>query len=185
MTAIRAAAVVCDPTDDLDAALAAAVAALETDGMRVGGLLQRFGAPVAPGKREMLLTMLPGGDTIRLDDARGPGVQGCTLDGNALARAAMALQAAARSRPDLLVVGRFGKQEAAGGGWRAELAEALLDGIPLMIGVRRARLPAWHAFIGKPGTVLRPCVPELLTWARSAGRYAAPVETWAAASTAR
>jgi molybdate transport system ATP-binding protein len=145
------AAVVYGPEDDVDAALAFCVDTLTRAGLIVGGLLQRFGAPIAPGKREMLLRVLPGHETIRLNDPRGSGVQGCILDTDALARAAMAFSRAAHARPDLLLASRFGKEEAAGGGMRAELAEALLAGVPVLVPVRRGLLPAWREFMGYPG----------------------------------
>jgi molybdate transport system ATP-binding protein len=166
-THFRTAAVVYGPGDDVDAALSLAVAELIRGGRHIGGLLQRFGAPVAPGKREMLLDVLPDGETIRLDDPRGPGVQGCILDSDALARAAMAFRAAVASHPDLLLASRFGKEEVAGHGMRAELAEAMLAGIPLLVPVRAIQLPDWIAFLGTPGEVLAPRAEAVLGWAAS------------------
>jgi len=168
-----AAAVVHDPDDDADAAMAACAATLEAEGLRVGGLLQHFGAMIAPRKREMFVTVLPGRETIRLSDPRGPGVLGCTLDADALARAATALGAAVASRPDVLVVARFGKEEAAGGGLRGEIAEALLAGIPTIIGVRRTALDHWQAFLGASGSLLPPRAEALLAWARRACKASA------------
>jgi hypothetical protein len=163
----RTAAVVYGPGDDVDAALSAAVAKLIRDGRIVGGLLQRFGARVGPGKREMLLDVLPDGGTIRLNDPRGPGVQGCILDSDALARAAMAFRAAVANQPDLLLASRFGKEEVAGHGMRAELAEAMLAGIPLLVPVRANQLPDWIAFLGTPSEVLAPQADAILAWAAS------------------
>lgn len=182
MTQTQVAAIVYDPPEDVDGPLLACVAALEAEGVQVGGLLQQFGAPIGACKREMMLTVLPGRATIRLNDPRGPGVLGCTLDVDALTHAAVVLQATVRTRPDLLAVARFGKEEAAGGGLREELAEALLEGIPLLIGVRRSLLPAWQDFLGWPSIVLPPRAPALLAWARSV--VAGAAERWVAASVA-
>jgi hypothetical protein len=162
-----AAAIVHDPNDAADAAMEACVGALESEGVRVAGLLQHFGVTIAPGKREMFVTVLPTRETIRLNDPRGPGVMGCTLDAGALARAAMALRESLAARPDLLMIARFGKEEAAGGGVRAEIAEALLAGIPTMIGVRRTALEQWQAFLGTSGTLLTPHPEAMLAWARA------------------
>jgi molybdate transport system ATP-binding protein len=170
----RTAAVVYGPGDDVDVALSTAVADLIRDGRIVGGLLQRFGAQVAPGKREMLLDVLPDGETIRLSDPRGPGVLGCILDSDALARAAIAFRAAVTSHPDLLLASRFGKEEVAGHGMRAELAEAMLAGIPLLVPVRAIQLQDWIAFLGTPGEVLAPRADAILGWAASQ-RAARPV----------
>jgi hypothetical protein len=163
----RTAVIVYGPGDDADAALLTAVEILQRAGRTVAGLLQRFGAPIAPGKREMLLDILPDGGTIRLNDPRGPGVQGCILDSDALARAAMAFHEAALTCPDLLVASRFGKSEVSGGGLRVELAEAMIAGIPLLVPMRIEMLPAWNAFLGGPGEVLAPRPDAILAWAAS------------------
>jgi molybdate transport system ATP-binding protein len=160
-----AVAVVYGAGDDVDAALSAAMAELVLADVAIGGLLQRFGKQVAPGKREMLLDILPDGETIRLNDPRGPGVQGCILDSDALMRAATAFRDAAEARPDLLLASRFGKEEVAGHGLRAELAEVLIAGIPLLIPVRINLLPDWIAFLGAPGEVLAPTPEAILGWA--------------------
>lgn len=146
--------------------MAACVATLEAEGMRVGGLLQRRGAAIAPGRLEMLLTFLPGWGTISLEDRQGAGASGCRLDVHALARAAMALREAVASHPDLIVVNRFGKEEAAGGGLRAEIATAILDDLPVLIGVRRPQFEAWQTFLGAEIVVLPPLPGMLLAWAR-------------------
>ena len=181
-THIRTAAIAYGPGDDADAALRSAVEILQKAGRSVAGLLQRFGAQIAPGKREMLLDIIPGHETIRLNDPRGSGVQGCILDTDALARAAMVFHAAMLSGPDLLVASRFGKEEVAGGGMRAELAEAMIAGIPVLVPMRIETLPAWNAFLGGPGEVLAPRADAILSWAGSQ-RVNAPAwaDRWAAA----
>jgi hypothetical protein len=170
----RAAAVVFTAADDVDSALAAAVATLRRDGLRIGGLLQELGAAISPCRQEMHLRVLATGERLRLDDPRGPAVQGCTLDADALARAAMALGAAVRAAPDLLVVSRFGKQEAQGGGMRAEIAEALLSGIPVVVAVRGSLLADWEAFLGTPASVLPPTEAAIAAWVRAARSVRAP-----------
>ncbi len=159
------AAVTYGPGDDADAALAAAAQVLQRTGCTVGGLLQRFGAQIGACKREMLLQVLPDGETIQLNDPRGPGVQGCILDTDALARATMAFRTAVQRRPDLLLAGRFGKEEVAGGGLRQDMAEAMIAGIPLLVPMRIATLPAWNAFLGGPSEVLAPQMDAILKWA--------------------
>ena len=163
----RTAAVVYERGDDADGAMAVAVAALRHAGLNVAGLLQVFGPTVGPCRREMNLLVLASGDWIRLDQPLGQEAQGCTLDGDALARAALALREAVRARPDLLVVSRFGKQEALGGGMRAEIAEALMSGIPLLVAVRTTLREQWESFLGAPPHVLPTCADTITAWARA------------------
>ena len=54
-----------------------------------------------------------------------------------LGRVADLLEFARQTRVDLVIVNRFGKQEASGEGLRQEIAGALLAGLPLLIAVRR------------------------------------------------
>jgi hypothetical protein len=164
-TLSRAAAVVYTREDGVDAALALAIEALSRAGIVIGGLLQRSGKQIAPTKREMLVRILPDGDTICLSDPRGPGVQGCILDTDALARAAVAFRRATIARPDLLLANRFGKLEASGAGLRAELAEAIMADIPLLVPVRADMLPAWRDFLGEPTPELPPTADAILYWA--------------------
>jgi len=162
----RFAAIVYCPQDDVSAALALAVGQLKRSGLRVGGLMQRFGREIAPGKREMLVEVLHSGEVIRLHEPRGRGVMSCMLDSDGLARAAIAFRTAAMSRPDLLLAGRFGKQEAAGTGLRAELAEALISGVPVLVPVRTDHFGPWQNFVGGPTEVLAPEPRAILEWAK-------------------
>ncbi|CAH2599541.1 conserved protein of unknown function [Rhodovastum atsumiense] len=164
----RVAAVVFSASDDVDAVLHAAVAALRGQGLRVGGLLQRLGAEIRPRKHEMLLEVLETGESIRLDAPRGTQTRACTLDTDALARAAMSLRAALQGRPDVLVVSRFGKQEATGSGMRDEIAEAVLSDIAVLVAVSDALLADWEAFLGGGGCVLPADGDAILQWAKSA-----------------
>jgi Protein of unknown function (DUF2478) len=164
-TLSRAAAVVYTREDNVDTALAAAFQAMSRAGMVIGGLLQRVGKQIAPGKREMLVRILPDGETIRLSDPRGTGVQGCILDTDALARAAVAFRRATLARPDLLFANRFGKEEVSGGGLRAELAEAIMADIPLLVPVRVDMLPDWRDFLGEQARELPPATNAILNWA--------------------
>src|SRR3954447_15535972 len=98
---LNAAAVAFTAADDVDAALLAAVAQLRGEGVRVAGLLQSVGPAVGSCRREMNLEVLATGERLRLDDPRGREVQGCVLDADALACAAVALREAMRGGPDL------------------------------------------------------------------------------------
>jgi hypothetical protein len=170
-----AAAVVFGRGDDVDAAMAAAVAALCRSGLSVGGLLQSYGPPTGPFRRQLHLLVLASGERIRLDQPLGAGAQSCVLDGDALARAAQALREAVRARPDLLVVSRFGKQEAQGGGMRAEIAEALLSGTPVLVAVSAALRAEWERFLGAPSFVLPARAEAIAAWART--QAARPMES--------
>ena len=143
------------------------------DGASVDGLMTRFaeellGAGVdargivqlppdadgcGPGAL-MKLRDVATGEIIPLCQNLGPGAASCALDSAALAGAAQRLRTAASAPSDILFFSKFGKQEAAGGGMRAELAFAISEGRTVLTAVKRALLPAWRSFTGGQGTLL-------------------------------
>jgi hypothetical protein len=160
----HAAAVVFERSEDVEAAITTAVDALRRAGLRVEGLLQFTGPVTAAPRRQTHLEVLASGEHIRLDQPLGSGAVSCNLDGDALARASQALRAAIDSRPDLLVISRFGKQESHGTGMRAEIAEALLSGIPVLVAVNATLQPAWERFLGSPPIILPPQAEAITAW---------------------
>lgn len=100
--------IVFDGNDDTNALLSDSVALIRARGLRVGGLLQRFGERLPSGKRSMSMDDLGTGQALRPEQARGPGSSGCTLNPDALARAACLLGDAADGSFDVIVVPGFG-----------------------------------------------------------------------------
>jgi len=150
-----------------------AAAIVYDDGASVDGLMSRFASELieagvdargivqlppdaegcGPGAL-MKLRDVATGEIIPLCQDLGPGAGGCCLDASALAGAAVRLRAAASTPSDILFFSKFAKQEAAGGGARAELAYAVSEGRTVLTAVKRALLPKWHAFTGGQGTLL-------------------------------
>lgn len=48
--------------------------------------------------------------------------------------------------PDVLIVNKFGKQEAEGEGFRPVIAAALAVGIPVLVGLNTLNAPAFRSF---------------------------------------
>ena len=157
-------AIVFDRAAEADQVLAEVVAGLRLRGVQVAGLLQHFGLRQPCGKRSMWLEKIASGRVRRFDQQRGPGGTGCLLDGDALARAACDLRDSIRAGADLLVINRFGASEADGGGMRAEIAEAIRLGIPVLTAVRRDLLEDWLGFAGAPTPCLSADPVEVLAW---------------------
>jgi len=158
------AGVLYDKSIDIDAILFAVVEKLRSKGVRITGLLQRFGDVTSAGKRSMFVENLASGERIRLDQPRGSEASGCMLDPDALAKASHVIRSAIGSRPDLLVVNRFGQQEAEGHGLRPELAEAVGAGVTTIVPVSRALIAQWKDFVGESGEIVEPNPPEMLAW---------------------
>jgi hypothetical protein len=132
--------------------------------MRIGGVLQEA-LPAAPGGCDRLvLRDTRDGSTVDISEDRGQAASGCRLDPRGLVEVAARLEAALETAPDLLLLNRFGKAEAAGGGMRTVLAAALLRGIPVLTAVRDSALPDWRDFHQGAAAELPPRRAAILAW---------------------
>jgi molybdate transport system ATP-binding protein len=154
-----------DTTTEVDAIMSAAVAHMQARGLRLAGLLQRFGERLHSGKRSMWLQDIESGVEIRLDIPRGPGATSCTLNPDALAQGAWMLHRAVSSGADLLIVNRFGPAEADGGGMRAEIAEAICSGAAVLIPAKFSLLDDLEGFLGERVNLLLPAPLAVADWA--------------------
>lgn len=132
----------------IDAFMHGLVDRLKRQGLRLGGVVQHNDATCDDRCMAMSLEDVASGRRFPISQDLGAGASGCHLDATGLAAAAVAFSGALAGRVDLVIVNRFGKQEAVGEGLRQEIAGALLAGLPLVIAVRRDFLPAWRDFAG-------------------------------------
>jgi hypothetical protein len=152
------AAVIYDEGEAIDAMFAQVRAALEARGLKVGGVMQ------APCAETVYALHIDSGRTLDLMQKLGSCATGCRLDGGALAEAAGLLAQSLAKRPDLLLVSRFGRAEAEGGGFLAEIGEAAASGQPTLVGVARKREADWRAFAQDFAEIL-PCdAAAALAW---------------------
>jgi molybdate transport system ATP-binding protein len=152
----------------VDLVLAEAVDRIQARGISVGGLLQRTGEPHSNGRLSIWLDDIGTGETLRLDQPRGPGAKDCIVDPDALAQAACLLRRAVEQRYDLIVVNRFGYAESEGGGMRAEIADAVCSDAVVLIAVRESRLAGLEGFLGGAGSVLPLCSGSIADWVEQA-----------------
>jgi hypothetical protein len=118
-------------------------------GLLLGGVLEKPSAPSAPSHRcDMSLIDLASGRTIKIYEERGALARGCRLDLDGLARTC-ALVMASLPDCDLILLNKFGKTEAEGGGFRCVISDALALEIPVVIGVPRRNLAAWRDYAGE------------------------------------
>jgi hypothetical protein len=125
---LKLAAIIYRPADDVDGLLANFASDLICEGNRVGGVVQK-NTRGACGPRELMeMIDLMSGAAIRICQSLGSGAGACKLDPAGLAEAATAVSRAVAANVDLVIVNKFSKQEAAGGGLRAEIADAVTAG---------------------------------------------------------
>ena len=151
-----------------DALLARCAAGLVASGYRLGGVVQSNAHRRGRRRCDMYLKDLLGGDEIKISLDRGNKARGCRLDPDAFARIGAWVERAVLERVDLLIINKFGREEAHGRGLRPVFAEALIAEIPLVIGVSTQNLSDFLTFVGDSATRLRPDIEAITAWCRNA-----------------
>jgi nucleoside-triphosphatase THEP1 len=161
---------VYDNSIEGDRILAQAADILARSGLRLGGVVQSN--IDRPGRRKcaMNLTDLTSGAVIAISQDLGEEARGCRLDTAALAQASLGVERALQGGVDLLIINKFGKQEALGQGFRPVIAEALMSDVPVVLGVSRLNLDACLDFAGGPVARLAPDPAAIVAWCRETVR---------------
>lgn len=158
------AAVTYGPDDDCDTLLGAFAHDLLGAGTAVAGLIQ-INAGAGCAELDMELEALGSGRRINICQDLGPGsANACRLDPAGLAEAAAALRQALDRPADLVVINKFGRMEADGGGLIGEIGATVAAGLPLLIGVPQRFVDAWDAFAGGMDVKLACTRPALEDW---------------------
>ena len=151
----RLAAIQHSSDPETDTLLADVARRLKRGGYRVGGVVQS-NVPQSDGRRcDMVLEELTSRQTVCISQQQGPGSRGCRLDSAALEHAVGLVDASLQDGLDVLVLNRFGKQEAEGRGFATTIAKAVDANVPILIAVKRDYAEAWHQFCGEEGQVLK------------------------------
>lgn len=148
------AAILADATSDTDALLADVARDQRALGRRVSGLLMKRSGAATDCAREMVLRDIASHDEYLVSQPMGSLSTSCRADPQGFARASGVLRAALAQSPDLVIINRFGQLEADGGGFRAELLDLMVQGVPVLTAVSARHRQAWEAFTG--GATLLP-----------------------------
>lgn len=93
-------------------------------------------APDCACEMMLIFPSEPDAAPVRISQNLGRGSKGCRLDAGALEQAVARVEAQlTHQNPALLILNRFGKQEALGRGFCPPLAQALAQGVPVLIAV--------------------------------------------------
>lgn len=165
-----------DDDVDIDGLLADVVARLQRDGYDVTGILQSAVRIDPDAKPSVGVREIRDGWQLPILENRGLHSRGCRLDPVAITEVARRLDAGLDRGADLVVVNRFGKAEAEGGGLRPVLERAFVEGIAVLVAVRRDFTEQWEAFHGGMAEMLAPDADAVLGWCRTRCRAAAAAE---------
>lgn len=151
-----------------DRFLAQVAARLQDRGLKLAGTVQTNIERADRTKCDMDIVVLPDGPVLRISEDRGNLARGCRLDAGVLEQAVAGVS---RAMPgaDLLIVNKFGKQEAEGRGMAPLIAEALERNLPVLLGVNGLNLPAFQTFAGGLETALAADIDQVVEWCVSAG----------------
>ena len=114
------------------------------------------------------LRSLRSGERFRIFQDLGPGSTGCHLAGEGALAATVAVQRDIADGCDLVVLNKFGKLEAGGGGLRDAFSEAIEWGIPVLTSVSPAFAAAWQEFAGSLSVVLPADGDRIEAWQQAA-----------------
>ncbi len=140
----------------MDILLATTAARLQAEGCALAGVVQ-VNEEFDPARPcHMDLHVLNGTGVIRISQNLGSLSKGCRLDPSALEQAVGLVAQALEAGPELLIINKFGRQEAEGRGFRPVIGQALASGIPVLIAVGHGHQAAFGTFAEGMGVAL-PC----------------------------
>ncbi len=150
-----------------DRLLAGVAARLQAEGWPLAGAVQVNGEQRGAQPCDMDLHVLTGRHVVRISQSLGPLSRGCRLDAGGLEQAVGLVEAGLHEGARLLIVNKFGKQEAEGRGFRPLIGQALTEGIPVLTSVNAGNLAAFQAFAGEVAEPLPPTDEAVLSWCRT------------------
>jgi len=132
------------------------------EGRHIAGMVERP-PPSAQAEDDVLMTV-DHRNSIAIFQFLGPGSQSCTLDAAKIADACGMVEAQLVPGVDLLVLSKFGRIEAEGGGFRSTFKKAILLDIPILTAVNPVFDGPWTAFTEGAGQLLKPSMAEIENW---------------------
>lgn len=153
------------PAGEANRILAELVQRLHDADLTLAGAVQRNTDQGADCACDMDLLVIGDEDQpIRISQSLGAGSSGCRLDSGALELAAGRV-AARMEGAQLVILPKFGKQEAIGRGFRSVIAMAMENEQPVLLHVPRQQRQAFDAFCGDMAQKLQ--ADELDAWCRA------------------
>lgn len=154
--------------DAVDSLLAELARDLRGRGFKLAGAVQ-WNEPRANDSRcAMVLEDLATGERLDVSAAPNTDPSACRLDSYALEEVAGRVAGSIGPGVDLVIVNRFGKQEAARAGFRAIIEAAVSHDLPVITGLNVAHKGLWEAFTTGDGDYLAIDAPAINAWALAA-----------------
>jgi len=142
---------------------------LAASGLRVVGVVETAADSANPCK-SMALRSLDDGRMFSISQDLGPGSQACSLHPEGLALACAAVQDSIARGADVVILSKFGKQEAIGRGLSDAFGAAIAAGLPILTAVSPAMIADWRNFAGDYAECVQAEVAQQLSWVESWAR---------------
>lgn len=150
--------------------LAEAARHLRAAGARVLGVVEHL--PPGCAHEEVLLLDLVSGEANRLHQNLGPGAAGCSLDPEGLAAAAAGVERAIAARlaeggdlsDTVVILSKFGRQEADGRGLTSAFHAAVAAEISVLTSVSPTVRAEWDGFVGDLAEIRPANLPVVAAW---------------------
>lgn len=153
------------PIDDL---LRRVAERLRAERVALAGALQENIGGIPGQCSAMTLVELTSQRRFGISQDLGLQSEGCRLDARGLSEIGALLDRPFDPHTELLLLNRFGKAEAEGGGLRSVFARAIDAGIPVLTAVRPPYLEAWAQFHGGLAVDLPADLERVLAWCDAA-----------------
>lgn len=150
-----------------DGLLVSVAEVLQRRGWQLAGAVQINTEAVVGRACDMDLRVLSGARLVRISQNLGSQSRGCRLDADALETAVGLVDRALDAGAHLLIVNKFGKQEAEGRGFRPLIGRAMGDGVPVLTAVPDGKRAAFDGFADGMGTELAADIDAVLAWCHS------------------
>lgn len=154
----------------IQALLAQIARAVRARGVRVLGVVEHL--PPGGAHEDVLLYDLVTGETNRLHQDLGPGAAGCSLDPAGLAAASAGVERAIAARlaeggdlsDTVVVLSKFGRQEAEGRGLTSAFHAAVAAELRVLTSVSPTVRAEWDGFVGDLAAIVAPDMARLEAW---------------------
>jgi nucleoside-triphosphatase THEP1 len=158
------------PDGSADRVLRTVAETLLARGFRVRGVVCDHEPAADDHACDTALRLLPCGPVISISQKLGRNARGCRLDSDAFERVSAAVASGLADGADVLVLNKFGKREAEGGGLRQAIAGAVSAGVPVVIGVSERNHDSLLRFVAELGVELPARAQVICHWAAQFGR---------------
>lgn len=156
--------------EEIQSLLVAAALRFQAEGLRVLGVVEDID-PAGHHKDVMMLDLVSGARN-RLHQDLGPGASGCSLDPAGLAAACAGVESAIAARlaeggdlsDTVVILSKFGRQEADGRGLTGAFHAAVAAEIAVLTSVSPTVTQEWHLFAGDMARIDRADLTAIAAW---------------------